>query len=120
MGNLLKDEIQNFSCSFSVRRLFRIKVRPAICLTRPIGNYNHVVIAFITSQIPKSLNKSDIVVEKGIKNFAKTGLKVSSTIRLHRLITIPADIIKRELGKVSNEIEKEIKQKLKGLFELNR
>lgn len=96
------------------------KVRPAICLTNPIGNYNHVIIAFITSQVPKSLNKSDLVVKKGTKRFDKTGLKVTSTIILHRLVTISTDIIKRELGKAPNELEKEIKLKLQELFELKR
>jgi mRNA interferase MazF len=31
------------------------KVRPAVCLTHPIGPYRHVILAFITSQIPPDL-----------------------------------------------------------------
>ncbi len=34
--------------------LTTIKVRPALCLTEPISNYNHTVMAFISSQIDKS------------------------------------------------------------------
>ena len=56
------------------------KVRPAICLTDSIGKYNHIVIAFITSQVPADINKTDIFVDQGSKNFIKTGLKVTSTI----------------------------------------
>ncbi len=33
-----------------------IKVRPAVCLTHKITGYNHVVIAFLTSQISKATN----------------------------------------------------------------
>ncbi|GDZ95047.1 transcriptional modulator of MazE/toxin, MazF [Planktothrix agardhii CCAP 1459/11A] len=28
------------------------KVRPAVCLTNPIGQYNHIILALITSTIP--------------------------------------------------------------------
>ena len=37
-----------------------VKVRPAICLTTTIGTYKHVVIAFITSQISKATEISDL------------------------------------------------------------
>ena len=32
------------------------KVRPAVCLTEKIGKHKHIVIAFVTSQIPKDKN----------------------------------------------------------------
>jgi len=38
------------------------KVRPAICLTSEIGEFNHVIIAFITSKIPVDLINSDLVI----------------------------------------------------------
>lgn len=96
------------------------KVRPAICLTEKIGKYNHVVIAFITSQVPITIDKSDIVVEKDSADFAQTGLKVTSTIRLHRLVTIPVEMIKRELGIISSNYEQGVKKRLKELFDLKQ
>ena len=33
------------------------KLRPAVCLTDPIGSHRHVVLAFITSQIPEDVWK---------------------------------------------------------------
>jgi mRNA interferase MazF len=33
------------------------KVRPAICLTEPIGPYRHVVLAFITSKVVDKLEQ---------------------------------------------------------------
>ena len=71
------------------------KVRPAICLTNKIGKYNHVVIAFITSQVSKFTEKTDIK----ITNLEGTGLKINSAIKLHRIVTISTSLIKRELGK---------------------
>ena len=69
------------------------KVLPAICLTDKISKYKHVVIAFITSQISNATEETDIK----ITNIENTGLKTSSAIKLHRIVTIPTNLIKRDL-----------------------
>ena len=92
------------------------KVRPAVCLTSKIGNYNHIVIAFITSQNPKDTTDTDITLDKS----DETGLKVKSFIRLHRLTTIPYDLIQRQLGQLPKNKEDELEQKLKTLFGINK
>lgn len=94
------------------------KVRPAVCLTNEIGEYKHVIIAFISSQIPYKPSDSDIVVKQNTDDFAITGLTVNSVIRLHRLVTIPKDFIKRQLGELSKTQQDEVNIKLKILFEL--
>ena len=91
------------------------KVRPAICLTNKIEKYNHVVIAFITSQISKANDKTDIK----ITNLEETGLKINSAIKLHRIVTISANIIKRELGNLPVIYHKSVNDKLKELFDIN-
>lgn len=70
------------------------KVRPAICLTDRISVYRHVVIAFITSQVAKSNESTDLPLMSTDPHFQDTGLKVSSAIRLHRLVTVPTHIIR--------------------------
>ena len=90
------------------------KVRPAVCLTEKIGKFNHVVIAFITSKVSKDRSETDIELEKN----DETGLKVNSLLRLHRLTTIPDDLIKNQLGQIPARKKTEIKQKLSLLFEL--
>ena len=54
--------------------------------------------------------KSDI-------DFFKTGLSVDSLIKLHKLVTIPKSLIKRQLGKLSEKLDDIINHKLKFLFE---
>ena len=39
------------------------KVRPAVCLTEPIGPHQHVILAFITSRIPATLQDTDLVLD---------------------------------------------------------
>lgn len=65
------------------------KVRPALCLTDTISAYNHVVISFITSQITKATEPTDMPLIATDIDFKLTGLKVDSAIRLHRLVTVP-------------------------------
>lgn len=91
------------------------KVRPAVCLTEKIGKYNHIVIAFITSKMSGDKNESDIELEKG----DETGLKLNSVIRLHRLVTIPSELIKRQLGQIPVKKKAEIRHKLSELFGLS-
>ncbi len=69
------------------------KVRPAVCLTEPIGQHRHVVLAFITSKIPEELLETDILMATDDEDFETSGLRVSSTLRLHRMITATVNLI---------------------------
>jgi mRNA interferase MazF len=94
------------------------KVRPALCLTDVIQPHGHVVLAFITSQVSATPAKTDLVIEASDADFALTGLKVSSTIRLHRLMTVTKSIILRQLGKLSAGYQGEVNNLLRNLFDL--
>ena len=96
------------------------KVRPAVCLTEPIGQYKHVVLAFITSRLSENPEASDVILQKDNEGFASTGLRVSSAIRLHRLMTVTTELIRRELGELSPKQQEEVNQKLHELFGSNR
>ena len=94
------------------------KVRPAICLTDEIGTYEHIIIAFISSQTQKSFEASDLLILRKDYDFKSTGLTVDSVVKLHRIVTIPKNIIKRQLGIIPPNYQAEIEQKLKNLFDL--
>jgi mRNA interferase MazF len=94
------------------------KVRPAICLTGRISTYNHVVIAFITSQVQTAVEQSDLLLSQQDSDFTQTGLNLSSAIRLHRLVTIPIRLIRRELGELPLQYHSQVENKLKALFEI--
>ncbi|HVM47492.1 MAG TPA: type II toxin-antitoxin system PemK/MazF family toxin [Candidatus Acidoferrum sp.] len=94
------------------------KVRPAVCLTEPIGPHRHVVVAFVSSQVPLELAATDVVLEPKRPDFAATGLRVVSVLRLHRLVTLTTALIRRELGTLSQPWQAEVAQKLSALFGL--
>jgi len=92
------------------------KLRPTVCLTEPIGANRHVVVAFITSSEISDLLPTDVALPATHPDFRATGLRVTSVLRLHRLITLSTKIIQRELGKFSSNLELEVAEKLSLLF----
>jgi mRNA interferase MazF len=92
------------------------KVRPAVCLTEPIGPHRHVVLAFVSSRVPADPIRTDLVIDSDQEDFAVTGLRVSSTLRLHRLMTATTTFIRRELGELSPGMLIEVRQRLRDLF----
>ena len=88
------------------------KVRPALCLTNPVGKHSHIILAFITSQIPTNLLETDIVLDTSHPDFTASGLHKPSTIRLDHLMTVRKSLIQRELGTLSSDIQDQIAQKL--------
>lgn len=94
------------------------KVRPAVCLTEPLGPHRHVVLAFITSRIPGTPLATDLALESRDPGFAGTGLRVSSTLQLHRLMTASTSLIRRQLGHLSPELQVRVAGGLRRLFGL--
>jgi mRNA interferase MazF len=75
-------------------------------------------VAFITSQVSATPAQTDLVIKASDADFASTGLKVSSTIRLHRLMTVTKSIMRRQLGELSAKHQAEINDLLRNLFDL--
>ena len=92
------------------------KVRPAVCLTEPIGEHRHVVVAFITSRVPDKPLSTDVIFTSSDKDFHITGLRVDSALQLHRMMTVASNIIVRELGTLPESDQKKVEGKLKLLF----
>ena len=92
------------------------KIRPALCLTNEIGNYQHIIISFISSNLESNLLETDFVIQSKLKT--ETGLKVDSVIKLNKIVTIPKNLIKRKLGELSSQDCEIINKKMIQLFEL--
>jgi mRNA interferase MazF len=94
------------------------KVRPAVCLTEAIGSHRHVVLAFITSAVPPTLEPTDVLLDPADADFASSGLRVRSALRLHRMVTVSAVIIQRQLGILTPDLQAQVQQRLRALFGL--
>lgn len=95
------------------------KLRPALCLTKPIGALKHIVIAYMTSSAPKPPLASDLTIHWNHPNFSETGLSATTTIRLHRLVTVRSSYVRRQLGVLPSDLENEVAIRLKNLFDLS-
>ena len=94
------------------------KVRPALCLTDPIGPHRHVIVAFISSRVPAAVSATDIILDSRQRDFAATGLRVPSVLQLHRLVTLTSALIRRELGQLSPDLRRDVERRLAALFGL--
>src|ERR1043165_9215691 len=94
------------------------KVRPAVCLTDPIGPHRHVVLAFITSHAVGKPLATDLPLDAGSTDFSVTGLRGSSTLQLHRLMTATTSLIRRDWGKLPPRLQADVDDRLRTLFGL--
>jgi mRNA interferase MazF len=94
------------------------KVRPAVCLTDAVGVHQHVVLAFITSVVPSTLEPTDLLLDPASVDFASTGLRVRSALRLHRMVTVSESFVRRRLGVLTPGLQKEVRKRLSALFAL--
>lgn len=91
------------------------KLRPAIVLV-PENKYGDICLCFITSKI---LSDNDaVIIKETDKYFNKTGLKISSTIRVSKIVTIENRLIAGKIGYLSNEYIKSINKILKNIFQI--
>lgn len=94
------------------------KVRPAVCLTEAIGAHRHVVLAFITSVVPSNPEPTDLLLDPHSADFSRSGSRVRSALRLHRMVTISAAIIQRQSGMLTPHLQIQVQKRLRALFAL--
>lgn len=87
-------------------------MRPAVCLTNPVGARRQVILAYVTSRISTNLLETDIEFDTSHPDFAATGLRKPSTLRLHQVVTVSTVVIQRELGALSSNTQVQIAEKL--------
>jgi mRNA interferase MazF len=98
--------------------LSQTKLRPALCLTHEIGTHRHIVLAYITSVMPTHAEPTDLLLDPSAPDMVGCGLKVPSTLRLHRLITLPRGVLARALGRIPSRVQTETLARLNLLFTL--
>ena len=92
------------------------KGRPAVVLS-PAGikrRYNDYTLAAITSKLPDEIMDLELVIEPSKRN----GLVKTSLLRIDFIMTIPAELISRKIGVLSQKELKEAERKLKILFNI--
>jgi mRNA interferase MazF len=78
----------------------RIKPRPVVVL-QEMPPYGDLLVCAVSSQLRHEYPGFDEIIARDDDDFAASGLKVSSLIRLGLIATIPRSAILGELGEVS-------------------
>jgi mRNA interferase MazF len=97
---------------FPFTDLSTTKLRPALILYE---GEKDVVAAFISSKVEKA-RVTDIIINKSIKEFNQTGLKVDSILKLDKIATLNKKLILGEIGEVGPKLKKEINDKIAEIF----
>ncbi len=101
---------------FPFTDLTATKLRPAVVLAA--SGTEDVVLAFVTSRVDRPLRFGVPVVENA-SEFAATGLRISSTIRVDRLVTLHRHLLLRRLGRLGPGFRLRVAAALVELFELD-
>lgn len=88
------------------------KLRPALLLGRLPGEYDDWLICMISSQLRHHLAGFDELMQEGDDDFAASGLKVTSSIRIGRLAAVSGDILLGAIGQISEQRLLRIKKRL--------
>ncbi len=97
---------------FPFTNLSSSKRRPALIVSKVNSNKQDVIVAFISSVIPRNLEKTDFLLNNSNIDFEKTGLRRNSVFKLNKLATLEKSIFSGELGYISDRLITEIDKKL--------
>ena len=88
------------------------KLRPALTLAVAPGNHPDLLLALITSRDYQAAPHFDEILDPAEDDFAQTGLKTRSVIRLARLASVQPSVVSARLGRISLERLQTIKSRL--------
>jgi hypothetical protein len=100
--------VRPFFDSMTGRKVFS-KQRPSLVLyTKP----RQMVVAYISSKIPVTLDSVDVLIMQCHPSFGSTGLRYSSVLKLGVLATIPFEKVINWRGSIDDVLRAEINAKL--------
>jgi mRNA interferase MazF len=88
------------------------KLRPALIIRQIPSSYDDWLICMISSQLSQLIPDFDEIIREEDKDFEKSGLKVSSVIRLSRLAVVNRKVLLGSVGSIDSTRFVSIRQKL--------
>jgi mRNA interferase MazF len=88
------------------------KLRPALLVSELPGEYDDWLVCMISSQTRHYLTNFDELIQTSDSDYSLSGLKLESVIRTGRLAVISGNLLLGEIGQISNERIKRIKNNL--------
>ena len=89
----------------------RLKLRPVVVL-QEMPPYRDLLVCAVSSQLRHECPGFDEIIQTADDDFAASGLKVASLVRLGLLATLPRDAILGELGAISEARLRKMRNRL--------
>ncbi len=87
------------------------KLRPALVVALAPGRHPDTLLALITSRIYQAIPGFDEIIAAGDGDFAQTGMKTASAVRLTRLATVERTAPDARLGSIGDERLRDIRRR---------
>ena len=88
------------------------KLRPALMLSQLPGDYDDWLICMISTQLRHAVPNFDEIVRDSDPDFAESGLKVTSVIRIGRLAVVQGEILLGAIGRIAPDRLQRIRRHL--------
>lgn len=88
------------------------KLRPVLMLRRASVQFDDWLVCMVSSQLHQADTQIDEILSPSDADFAATGLKVPSVLRLSRLAVLESSLLVGSLGSISDDRLQRIRQKL--------
>lgn len=98
---------------FPFTDLTSAKRRPALVISGNTSNHNDVIVAFISSVIPKQISEFDLLMETNHPDFQLSGLKKESLIRCDNIATLNKSLFTGTLGELSADVMTQVNHRLR-------
>ena len=102
---------------FPFTDLSQKKLRPALVLWAS-STIDEITICFISSQNVTSLSLDEFALNASDPEFPRTGLKVSSKVRVTRIVSLEQRLILRRLGELGSQQMQELNATIIQAFQL--
>ena len=88
------------------------KPRPVALLGRVPGPYDDWLVCMVSSQLRQEVRGFDEVVHDSDADFARSGLKVTSVLRISRVAVVEGNALLGAVGEISPERLRHIRERL--------
>jgi mRNA interferase MazF len=94
------------------------KLRPALVVAIAPGRHPDLLLALVSSRVYQAVLDFDEIIDPSEPDYAGTGLKVRSVVRLARLASVESGNIDARLGTISAQRLQQIRKRLIDWLEL--
>ena len=88
------------------------KLRPVLLIVRVPGPYPDWLVAMVSTHLGQAIPGFDEAITEEDPDFAASGLKRASVIRIGRLAVVEADLLLGEIGEISRERLNRIRRRI--------